>query len=53
MEPRGETVTCLVVLIGAVLYAVSGWLSADAVNIAAHNGQKSPPPAIAPRVPVP
>jgi Bacterial SH3 domain len=28
-------------LIGAVLYAVSVWLSADAVNIAGHKGQKS------------
>ena len=28
-------------LIGAVLYAVSVWLSADTVNIAGHKGQKS------------
>ena len=42
-------------LIGAVLYAVSVWLSADAVNIAGHKGQTpaSSSPAIATPIPVP
>ena len=42
-------------LIGAVLYAVSVWLSADTVNIAGHKGQKSASssPAIATQIPSP
>ena len=42
-------------LIGAVLYAVSVWLSADTANIAGHKGQKSASssPAIATQIPSP
>jgi uncharacterized protein YraI len=42
-------------LIGAVLYAVSVWRSADTVNIAGHKGQtpESSSPAIATPIPVP
>lgn len=43
-------------LMGAVLYAASVWLSADAVNVAGHRGQKSAsssPPAVVTQIPSP